>query len=350
MEDKYFVIKLGEKITSNNSNEVDEYIQSELEKNKDKIPIFDADNLVYISSSGLRIFLRIQKKYTEKIRIINTSFDVYDIFDMTGFTQLLSIEKKMKSVSVDGCKIIGKGYNGIVYRLNDDIVVKVYKEKDSIPMIKNEQQKAKIAFVAGIPTAISYDIVKVGDLYGSMFELLKAKTLNEIIIENPNELDSLLVRYVDFIKSLHNTEVKEGILPQAKDNYFNYLNQIKNILPSNQFEKIYSLLKALPNDNHLSHGDIHLKNIMLVDNELTLIDMDTLATGQSVFDNCGIYLSYMQFKEDDPNNAQNFFGITSQLSEYIWNKFIDLYYNPQSEEEYNKIFAVLYVLSSVQFL
>ncbi len=40
-------------------------------------------------------------------------------------------------------------------------------------MIKNEQRLAKRAFVKGVPTAISYDIVKVGDKYGSVFELLR---------------------------------------------------------------------------------------------------------------------------------------------------------------------------------
>ena len=350
MEKEYFTIKLGENINSNNANDVYAYLQSEIDNNKGKIPVFDANNLEYISSSGLRIFLKIQKSFEEKLQIKNVSLEVYEIFDVTGFTQILSIEKKMRSISVDGCKIIGKGYYGTVYRLDNDTVVKVYSIKDSIPMIKNEQSKAKIAFVSGIPTAISYDIVKVGEYYGSVFELLNAKTLNEILIENPNDSDAIIEKYVNFIKEIHNTELKTGDLPQAKEIYLKYLEAIKYILPQDQYKKLYSLLCAVPEDNHIVHGDIHMKNIMLANGELTLIDMDTLSKGQDIFDNCDIYLAYMQYKEDDPDNPLKFFGITEEMSEHIWNKFIELYYAPKTKEEYERIFSTIYVLSSIQFL
>ena len=53
--------------------------------------IFDLKELEYISSAGLRFFMKIYRK-DKKIRIVNASSDVYDIFDMTGFTDLLTIE------------------------------------------------------------------------------------------------------------------------------------------------------------------------------------------------------------------------------------------------------------------
>ena len=53
-------------------------------------------------------------------------------------------------------------------------------------MIENEKKLAKLAFVAGIPTAISFDIVKIGNTFGSVFELLKAKTFNDLIKEKPS--------------------------------------------------------------------------------------------------------------------------------------------------------------------
>lgn len=347
---EYFTIQLQGSINSNNSREYEDYIQNQIDNNEGKMPVFDFSQIDYISSSGLRIFLKLQKSYNEKIKIKNVSLEVYEIFNVTGFTEILDIEKRMREISVDGCKIIGKGYYGTVYRIDDDTIVKVYKIKDSIPMIKNETEKARIALISGIQTAISYDIVKVGDLYGSMFELLDAKTLNEVLVNDPNKIDEVMNLYVSFIKSVHETIVHNNKLPQTKEIYLNYLIRSKNVYTDEQYTKLYNLIDTLPEDNHLVHGDIHMKNIMLVDGEPTLIDMDTLSLGQDVFDNACVYLSYKQYKEDDPNNAQSFFGITNEMSDYVWDKFIELYYSPKSEEEYKKITNILFVIASVQFL
>jgi len=34
---------------------------------------------------------------------------------------------ELKEVSIDGCPLIGDGFNGSVYRLDDETIVKVYK-------------------------------------------------------------------------------------------------------------------------------------------------------------------------------------------------------------------------------
>lgn len=53
----------------------------------------DAKRLEYISSSGLRIFMKLIRMKKDKIIIRNVSSDVYKIFEVTGFTELLHIRK-----------------------------------------------------------------------------------------------------------------------------------------------------------------------------------------------------------------------------------------------------------------
>ncbi|MBQ0109522.1 MAG: STAS domain-containing protein, partial [Clostridiales bacterium] len=77
--------------------------------------VFDADALEFISSAGLRVILRVLKS-EPTLKIINASTDVYDIFDMTGFTEMLTVEKGYRRMSVDGCTVIGRGAKGTVYR------------------------------------------------------------------------------------------------------------------------------------------------------------------------------------------------------------------------------------------
>ena len=54
----------------------------------------DAEALEYISSAGLRVLMKLQKRLNTSIPVLNVSDPVYDIFDMTGFTNLLDVHRR----------------------------------------------------------------------------------------------------------------------------------------------------------------------------------------------------------------------------------------------------------------
>jgi hypothetical protein len=129
--------------------------------------------------------------------------EVYEILDMTGFTVLLDVRKRLRKIDVDGCEVIGRGAYGTVYRIDADTIVKVYETPNAVNMIRNEQKMAKYAFLKGIPTAISYDIVRVGEHYGSVFELVKARTFNDLLVREPERADTLMRQYAEVIRRVH---------------------------------------------------------------------------------------------------------------------------------------------------
>ncbi len=55
---------------------------------------FDFKELDYISSAGLRILLSAQKTMSKQGSMVirNVSEDIYEVFDITGFTAILTIE------------------------------------------------------------------------------------------------------------------------------------------------------------------------------------------------------------------------------------------------------------------
>lgn len=58
---------------------------------------FDFDKLDYLSSAGLRVMLSCQKKMNElekKMTIRNVKPDIVEVFEITGFTDILNIEPK----------------------------------------------------------------------------------------------------------------------------------------------------------------------------------------------------------------------------------------------------------------
>ena len=56
--------------------------------------VFDLKNLEYISSAGLRIILKAQKIMNTQgsMKLIGVSDSVMDVFDITGFSDILTIE------------------------------------------------------------------------------------------------------------------------------------------------------------------------------------------------------------------------------------------------------------------
>ena len=101
-ENGILTIFLEGNIDSNNAEQVGNEIDEVRNGNPDGSLVLDLESLKYISSAGLRQVLRLKKKEKD-LKLINVSSDVYEIFDMTGFTEMMDIEKGFRKMSVDGC-------------------------------------------------------------------------------------------------------------------------------------------------------------------------------------------------------------------------------------------------------
>ena len=294
--------------------------------------IIDASKLEYISSAGLRVILRLRKVYAD-LKLVNVSAEVYEVFDMTGFTEMMTVEKAYRVISTEGCEVIGQGANGKVYRIDRDTIVKVYMNPDSLPDIQRERELARHAFVLGIPTAIPYDVVRVGDGYGSVFELLNATSFAKWLAQKPEDLDEIVRESVDLLKKIHSTVVKPGEVPDMRQTALKWVTFLKDYLSPEKGEKLVAMVEAVPVDYHMMHGDYHIKNVMLQDGEALLIDMDTLCHGHPVFEFASIFNAYQGFSCADHTNIERFLGITYEQGAQLWNKTLKYYFEGRSEEE-----------------
>ena len=293
--------------------------------------ILDASRLDYISSAGLRVILRLRKELPD-LSVINVSSEVYDIFDMTGFTEMMDIRKAYRQISVEGCEVIGQGANGKVYRIDPDTIVKVYLNPDSLPEIHRERELARTAFVLGVPTAIPYDVVRVGDGYGSVFELLNATSFAKLLIREEKSVDEVAKMSVDLLKLIHSTEVKPNSMPNMKAVALDWAEFLRDYLPTELYKKLHGLIEAVPEDHHMMHGDYHIKNVMLQNGESLLIDMDTLCHGHPIFELASMFNAYCGYGELDDTITPVFLGIPQETATEFWKKSLRLYLDVADEE------------------
>ena len=344
------VFSLSGRIDSMSAPRLREQLLAVCEEHPGAALVLDAEDLSYISSAGLRVFLEISKKTGEKLTVRNVSPDVYEVLEMTGFTQILNVVRKPRRISVAGCPVIGRGAVGTVYRLDEDTIVKLYDIPDSLPMIENEQKRAKQAFLRGIPTAISYDIVCSDGVYGSVFEMVKARNCNDLIVEEPARTDEIIRAYAAFLKTVHAVEMLPGEVPDARDIYAGYVRDTAPVLPEEMRERLLEMLSGMPEDLHAVHGDIQMKNVMLSGDEMLLIDMETLSTGDPVFDFAGLFMAYIAFNEDEPGNSIGFIGIDDETCVRIFRDVLRIYLDTDDETALRQAEDRAAVLGYIRFL
>lgn len=329
------VLSASGRIDSTNAPEIEAKIKRSLDNPHNSV-VLDVDALEYISSAGLRIVLRLRKD-EPSLKIINANAEVYDILEMTGFTEMMTVEKAYRKISIEGCEVIGQGANGKVYRIDPDTIVKYYIHPDALPDIQRERELARKAFILGIPTAIPYDVVRVGDGYGSVFELLNADSFLKLIVRNPEDIDKYVGYSVDVLKKMHATDVNPADMPDQKPIALGWVKDIYDTLPEETAKKLQTLFDEIPSCNKMMHGDYHFKNIMMQNDEVLLIDMDTLCHGDPIFEFAAIYNAYVGFSAFETDCIEKFMGITAQTGHRIWNKTIELYFGTTDRQLLDEI-------------
>ena len=329
-------IVLEGRIDASNAALAEEQIFSIKKENEGKHTVVDADRLEYISSAGLRVLLKLRKE-EPKLAIINVAPDVYEVFNMTGFTDMITVEKAYKRMSVEGCEFLAKGANGAVYRYDDETIIKTYYSKDALPEIQQERESARKAFVLGINTAIPYGIVRVGDGYGTVTELLNAVNLTKLLCDDPINIEKPADYYVDLLKSIHEVEAEEGDFPDMRETALDWANFVAEHLPKEQGEKLCALIEAVPKQNTLLHGDYHTNNIMIQNGEPLLIDLDTLCVGYPIFEFGSMYNAFLGFSSIDHNAIKEFMGYDRETSQRFWKVALKKYLGTDDDSVFQSV-------------
>ena len=288
----------------------------------------NAAELEYVSSSGLRILLSLTKQY-KNFKLVEVNADVYDVLNMTGFVKIMCVERALRQMSIEGCEILGVGGVGTVYRYNDDTIIKVFRDGTTIDEVRNEITMSKEAFVMGMPTAISFDIVKVGAQYGLVYELLHADTLSSLITHHPKRIHEYARMYANLFRQLHAIQVPaDSCVTDALEHERKQVLHIRRYFSQENIDLLLQILDAVPAGNRLLHLDLQAKNAMVQGDELMLIDMGEVGYGHPVLDLAHAYSSLILFVGD----YEAVIGMPRKLGEQLFDLAIDYYFEGQSAD------------------
>jgi len=86
-------VSVSGRIDTTTAAQFETQVKSAIEGAKDVV--LDFEKVDYVSSAGLRVLLSVQKIMKTKgdMKLIHVNESVYEIFEVTGFTDILTIEQ-----------------------------------------------------------------------------------------------------------------------------------------------------------------------------------------------------------------------------------------------------------------
>lgn len=345
--------------------------------------ILNFDKVEYITSAGLRALLKLQKEDSNKIIIKNLSNEVMKIMLVSGFDKLFLIERKLqnirlndsvvlerinqivldkylqedekclekiennlRTVYIDGCELLAKGTKGTVYILEDDKIIKVFSNKVQLSDIIMERNLSKKAFLLGIPTAITYDIVKVNDSYGVIFEMIDADTLSQTINKQPENYDNLIKRYEEILEKMHSTQSNDPAIPSAKKVYINCIEECSKYYNSEELNVMKTLIDSIPDRNTLVHRDYHPNNLMVTNEGMLIIDLADLSKGHPIFDMMSLGL-IVSLSKIGPSYMEKIIGLSADKILKLWDDLLHLYFKNKNDNEIKELESQFLFLAKI---
>ena len=337
MTDDVLTIFLSGRIKADNASAVDAELSKIIKSNPSNALVLDATDLEYIASAGLRVLMKCRKASKKKVAIQNVSKAVFDVLEMTSFTKLFEVSKKPREISIDGCSQVGMGLSSKVYRIDPETIVKVYDRKVPFYKISREIDLAKKAFVLGVPTAISYDLVRVGEAYGVVFEMIAdAKAVGDALQANDcRDFDEIMKKFATLLKTLHQTEAtKDSGLPSIKGTWLDWAKGMSAYYTQEEYDMLRRMIEEIPDRNTLVHCDFHAGNTLYQDGEVVVIDMADFGFGHPVFDfAAGSFHKTMRHGE----NFQRSLNLSEENILRFWNTLLEMYFETKDRTRLDEI-------------
>ncbi len=249
--------------------------------------ILNLDECVYISSSGLRVLLSAHKKFYADgggFELINVPDIVSSVLDVTGLSSIFMMRRKADRILFNNMTLLSSGACGECYRLDNERIIKLYKPGVAPEIAFKEKEYARAALIAGIPTAISYEVVQIDERTGIIYEMLDAELFSEIIKNDLANIASHAKTLCRIMQQIHGMHGDTKLLPDLKYKFGEYIDMTAAFLPADDVLFLRERLAEVPESRNCIHFDLHTSNIMMKGNEPYIIDLGDFSTGSYLFD------------------------------------------------------------------
>ena len=266
-------------------------------------------------------------------------------------TRISIIGKPLQSFSSEGLERLGGGAEGTVYALDDDRILKIYRNTDE-NQIRKWYRNIRTVSKCGVRCAKAYEMVKADEGYGIIFERLDGKNLGWTINAAPDRLEDYACKMGQLLKKLGTSRDETNTFERITERMLGDLKAIadRNLAEESQIETIREFFLSIEDRSTLIHSDFHEGNIIVNENdELVLIDLDRMGVGHPIYDLIGNYLNHDVLLARNPDFAGRSWGLNADEIVRIKRIMLETYYGTTDElrlKEYSGVVRDAYLVRS----
>lgn len=173
-------------------------------------------------------------------------------------------------------QVIGLGRTAEILVWKKTQVLKLFRDDWSLSAVKWEEQVARTVSEAGLPVPAVHGIVEVDGRHGIVYDRVDGPSMLKELLSNPGKLEHFAGLFAALHADIHSVKIKK--LPSQHQRL---KEKICNAKPLNNDLKQAALkvLKSLPDDNVLCHGDFHPDNILMTSKSPIIIDWNDATKG-----------------------------------------------------------------------
>lgn len=173
-------------------------------------------------------------------------------------------------------------------------MIKLFRASASPEEASREAAKQQLARAAGFPVPEVYDVTTIQGRQAIVMAYVAGKTLAELIEADQAALPAWLARSVAMQLRIHGMEA-----PGLESMAGKLQRQIMAAGQLNhaQKEALLTRLHSIELPAQLCHGDYHIKNVILSEDQLCVIDWVDASAGDPLADVCRSYVIYMGVSE-----------------------------------------------------
>jgi len=186
-------------------------------------------------------------------------------------------------------EIIGRGRTAEIYAWGEGKVLKLYFDWCNPEWIAQEFQATQIAYTAGVPVPVPYELLEKEGRHGIVFERISGNSLIAEFRRSPWKTNALFRQMADLQVSCQ--AVAATRLRSLKASLERQVKKASAYgLTAGQIEAILDRLNHLPDGDQLCHMDFHPDNVMRTPHSLVVIDWMNATCGPAMADTARTWL------------------------------------------------------------
>ena len=223
------------------------------------------------------------------------------------------MELTLKEMSVEHLELIAQGGIGKIYRINDEQILKVFNDITPEELQKQKATATEV-FKAMVPTAISFEMVRVGDKYGIIYEFLNGASVGKTLAEHPERVQEIGEKMGLLLTEQHNASMENRPLESMNDRVNTWIDRIEGkFIKERDARMLREIVKAIPRGRCMLHCDFHEGNVMIQHGEYLLVDIDEACIGHPLYDLTYHYINH-EFLAKQPKLLLRSTGLTPNLA------------------------------------